>query len=102
MQQFSTILTPKNKNNSKHLVGDGVGPRRGAGDVVETVGDGGVLHDVAGVEDVWSRGGHLDLNLIADASGARAQAHPRQQPSEILGGLAAKWRGATLLNVWMV
>lgn len=80
------------KKPSRHLVGNGVGPRSGAGDVVEPIGNSSILHDVAGMEDVWACGGHLNLDLIADTSGMGAQTHPRQQLREMLCGLAARWK----------
>lgn len=40
------------RRKPRHLVGYGVGAWCGAGDVVETEGHGGVLHDVAGVYDI--------------------------------------------------
>lgn len=87
-----TQQTSRKKKTSRHLVGDGVGPRSGAGDVVEPVGDSSILHDVAGMQDVWACGRHLNLNLIADTSGMGAQAHPGQQVREMRGGLAARWK----------
>lgn len=67
-----------------HLVGDGVGARRGADDVVEAVGDGGVLHDVAGVDDVRPGGRDLHLDLVARAGGLGEQAHPGEQLGDLL------------------
>lgn len=86
---FNYTQTTRKKKH-RNLVGDGVGPRCGAGDVVEPVGNSSVLHDVAGMEDVRACGRDLNLNLIADTSGTGAQAHPRQQLRDILGRLAVR------------
>lgn len=67
---------------------DGVGERRGVRDVVEPEGHGGVLHDVAGVDDVGARGRDLDLDLVAGPRDLGAEAHLGQQPGERLGRLA--------------
>lgn len=69
---------------SRYLVSYGVGAGDGAGDVVEPVGHGGILDDVTGVDDVRASGRDLDLDLIPQPGGARQQAHPRQQPSDLL------------------
>lgn len=76
------------KRKPRHLVGDGVGAWRGAGDVVESVGHGGVLHDVTGMDDVWARGWDLDLDLVAGAGWLGEQAHPGEQLGDFLSWLA--------------
>lgn len=73
---------------SGYLVSYGVGARDGAGDVVESVGHGGVLNDVTGVDDVRASGRDLNLDLVPHTGGARQQAHPSQQLSDVLRGLA--------------
>lgn len=62
--------------------------RDGAGDVVESVGHGCILNNVTGVDDIRAGGRDLHLNLIPDTSGARQQAHPGEQLSDLLSGLA--------------
>lgn len=70
-----------------YLVGYGVGARCGAGDVVETVGHGSILHDITGVNDVWASRWDLNFNLITNTSRLRTQAHPGEQLGEFLGRL---------------
>lgn len=50
-------------------LGDGAGGREGVGQVVEAVGDGGILHDVALVQDVGPGGGDFDEDLVWVAGG---------------------------------
>ena len=78
------------RSKLRHLAGDGVGARCGAGDVVESVGHGGVLHDVTGVDDVWARGRDLNLDLVTDACDLGAQTHLGQQLGDSLGGLTVR------------
>lgn len=75
---------------TRHLVGDGVGLRRGAGDVVEPVSNSSILYDIAGMEDVRACGRDLNFNLITNTSGTGQQAHPRKQLRNILGRLAVR------------
>ena len=67
-----------------YLVGYGVGAWCGAGDVVETIGNGGVLHDITSMDDVRTCGRDLNLDLITGPCGLGAQAHPGQQLSNFL------------------
>lgn len=62
----------------------GVGARDGAADVVESVGHGGILNDVTGVDDVRAGGRDLDLDLVPHTGGVGQQAHPSQQLSDLL------------------
>lgn len=71
-----------------YLVSYGVGARDGAGDVVESVGHGGILNDVTGVDDVRASGRDLHLDLVPHPGGVRQQAHPGQQLSDLLRRLA--------------
>lgn len=75
-----------------NLVGYGVGARCGAGDVVESVGYGGILHDVTGMDDVWACGWDLNLDLITNTCSLGEQAHPRQQLGDVLGWLTVRRR----------
>lgn len=77
-------------SESTHLVSYGVRVRHGVGDVVETVSDSSVLHDVAGVDDVWTGGRDLNLDLIVDASCLGEQAHPGEQLSYRLSRLTIR------------
>lgn len=76
-----------------YLVSYCIGAWCGAGYVVETIGNGGVLHDITSVDDVWSRGWDLDLNLITNTSSLGAEAHPSQQLGNFLCWLTVrgKW-----------
>lgn len=65
-----------------NLIGYGVHARRAPDDVVEAVRNGGILHDVAGVDDIGARGRDLDLDLIALTADLRLQTHPGQQLSD--------------------
>lgn len=76
-----------------YLVGYSVGVWRGAGDVVETVGDGGVLHDITGMDDVRACGRDLNLDLTTNTCGLGAQAHPGQQLGNFLSGLTVRRTG---------
>ena len=79
---FHTCKTCRGK--PRHLVGYGVGAWCCAGNVVESIGDGGVLHDVTGVDDIRACGRNLNLDLIADTCSLGEQAHPRQQLGDFL------------------
>lgn len=72
----------------RHLVGHGVAAWCGASDVVESVGHGGVLHDVTGMDDIRACGWYLNLNLITNASRPGDQTHSCQQLSDFLRRLA--------------
>lgn len=85
---MSDTLQSPPLSSSRYLVGDGVCARRGAGDVVEAVGDSGVLHDVTGVDDVRTGGRDLDLDLVADARRLGEEAHPGQELSDFICRLA--------------
>lgn len=78
--------------NPRHLVGYGVGARCGARDVVESVGHGGILHDVTSMNDIGACGRDLHLNLIADAGDLGEQAHPGQQLGDFLCWLTVRRR----------
>lgn len=78
--------------NPRHLVGYGVGARCGARDVVESVGHGGILHDVTSMNDIGACGRDLHLNLITDAGDLGEQAHPGQQLGDFLCWLTVRRR----------
>jgi len=63
------------------------------GDVVEAVSHGGVLHDVAGVDDVRARGRDLHLDLVPGAGGPRAQTHLGEQLGDALCRLTYEMTG---------
>lgn len=67
-----------------HLVGYSVAARCGTSDVVESVGHGGVLHDVTGMDDIRACGWYLNLNLTTNTGRLGEQAHPSQQLSDFL------------------
>lgn len=69
---------------SSYLVSYGVGVRDGAGDVVESVGHGGILDNVTGVDHIRASGRDLNLNFIPHPRGVRQQAHPGEQLSDLL------------------
>lgn len=88
---------------SSYLVRYGVGAGDGAGDVVESVGHGGILNNVTGVDDVRAGRRDLNLDLIAHPGGLRQQAHPGQQLSDLLSRLAEgnrQLRYETVLNIF--
>lgn len=72
------------------LVSYCIGARCGAGYVVETIGNGGVLHDITSVDDVWSCGWDLNLNLITNTRSLGAEAHPSEQLGNLLCWLAVR------------
>lgn len=84
------LQTQTCRRKPRHLVGYGVGAWCGAGDVVETVGHGGVLHDITGVDDVGARWWDLNLDLVTDAGSLGAQAHPGQQLGDSLSWLTVR------------
>lgn len=85
-----------------NLVGYGVCARRGAGDVVEAVGHGGVLHDVAGVDDVRAYGGDLYLDLVSVTGRLGVQTHPGEQLSDFLGRFADRRKENKHCSSWGV
>lgn len=92
-QSDSTCLETR---KAAYLGGYSVGAWCGTGDVVETIGDGSILHDVTGVDDVWTGGRDLNLNLIADTGTSGAEAHPGEQLSNSLSGLTVGRKPRTL------
>lgn len=83
---------------SRYLVSYGVGAGDGAGDVIKSVGHGGILNNVAGVDDIRASGRDLNLDLIPHTSGVRQQAHPSEQLSDLLCWLAERDRQRRLRN----
>lgn len=95
MRWHDILLAHTQNNNArggkkKHLVGNGVGARCGANDVVESEGYGGVFHDVTSVDDVGARGRDLNLDLITNTCRLGQQAHLGQQPGDSLGWFAVR------------
>lgn len=84
------LVAHTRRRKPRHLVGYGVGAWCGTSDVVESVGHGGVLHDVTGMDDIRARGWDLDLNLITNTGRLGQQAHPSQQLSDFLSWLAVR------------
>lgn len=72
------------RRKSRHLVGYGVGAWCGTSDVVESVGHGGVFHNVTRVDDIGACRWDLNLNLVANTGRLGEEAHPRQQLSDLL------------------
>lgn len=89
--------TKQQQARPSYLVSYGVGAWCGADYVVETIGNGSILHDITRVDDVRSCRWYLNLDRIANTSSLGAQAHPSEQLGNFLCWLTVrgKWNDET-------
>lgn len=81
---LDTHQTCTHRSKPRYLVGYSVGAWCGAGNVVETIGHGSILHDVTGVDDVRACGRYLYLDLVAITCSLGSQAHLGEQLGDFL------------------
>lgn len=87
---WSQFSSPHTEKKEVYLVGYSVGAWRSTNDVVEPVGDCGVLHDVTSVDYVWTSGWDLYLDLITSSGGLGEQTHPGEQLGDLFCRFTAK------------